>query len=103
MAENPPDAGKDPTRAENIVLSLGDKFAATANARSVYGEPVRACNRTIVPVAQVGYGLGASSGGRNGTPLEGVAEGVELARDLSVTSRLPMRGPGMWRSRRSGR
>jgi uncharacterized spore protein YtfJ len=71
MAENPLDGAEDPTRAENIVLSLGDKFAATANAKSVYGEPVRAGNRTIVPVAKVGYGLGASSGGRNGDTVGG--------------------------------
>src|SRR5579863_3069523 len=71
MAENPLDGAEDPTRAENIVLSLSDKFAATANARSVYGEPVRVGNRTIVPVAKVGYGLGASSGGRNGDTVGG--------------------------------
>jgi uncharacterized spore protein YtfJ len=35
----------------------------TANARTVFGEPVHAHNRTIVPVAMVGYGLGAGAGG----------------------------------------
>jgi hypothetical protein len=44
MAENPLDGAKDPTRAEDIVLNLGDKFAATATAKSVYGEPVRVDN-----------------------------------------------------------
>jgi uncharacterized spore protein YtfJ len=75
MAENPLDGVKDPTRAEDIVLNLGDRFAATANAKSVYGEPVRVDNRTIVPVAKVGYGLGATSGGRNGDTVGGGSGG----------------------------
>ena len=71
MTEDSPEAAKDATRAEDIVLTLGDKFAATANARNVYGDPVRLGNRVIVPVAKVGYGLGASSGGRSGDTVGG--------------------------------
>jgi uncharacterized spore protein YtfJ len=71
MAENPLGSANDPTRAEDIVLRLSDKFATTANAKTVYGEPVRAGNRTIVPVAKVGYGLGATSGGRDGETVGG--------------------------------
>jgi uncharacterized spore protein YtfJ len=67
MAENPDGA----TRAEDIVLSLSDKFAATANAKSVFGDPVTVGNRTIVPVARFGYVLGATSGGRNGETVGG--------------------------------
>jgi uncharacterized spore protein YtfJ len=47
-------------------LNLGDHFAATANAKRVYGEPVHTGSRTIVPVARVDYWLGATSGGQNG-------------------------------------
>lgn len=75
MAENPLNGARDSTRAEDIVLNLGDKFAATANAKSVYGEPVRVDNRTIVPVAKVAYGLGATSGGRNGETVGGGSGG----------------------------
>jgi uncharacterized spore protein YtfJ len=71
MAENLPADAKDSTRAEVTILKLSDHFSATASAKSVYGEPVHTGNRTIVPVARVGYGLGATSGGRNGEPLEG--------------------------------
>jgi uncharacterized spore protein YtfJ len=71
MAEIALDAAKDSTRAEDIILNLSDNFAASANARSVYGEPVHAGSRTIVPVAKVGYGLGATSGGRNGESVGG--------------------------------
>lgn len=54
------------TRAEEIVARLSERFAATANARNVYGEPIKAHNRTIIPVAKVGYGVGAGAGGREG-------------------------------------
>lgn len=71
MAEDPRADAKDATRAEDIILNLSDHFAATANAKSVYGEPVHTGSRTIVPVARVGYGLGATSGGRNGETVGG--------------------------------
>ncbi len=53
-----------PTRAEEIVLSLSEKLAVTASARNVYGEPIHAHDRIIVPAARFGYGFGATSGGR---------------------------------------
>src|SRR5580698_5906605 len=71
MAESP----QDFTRAEDTVLNLSDKFAANANAKTVYGEPVHAGNRTIIPVARVGYLLGATSGGRNGETVGGGSGG----------------------------
>jgi uncharacterized spore protein YtfJ len=71
MAENLPADTKDATRAEDIILKLSDHFVATASAKSVYGEPIHTGSRTIVPVARVGYGLGASSGGRNGETVGG--------------------------------
>ncbi len=71
MAENPPANAKDATKAEDIILHLSDHFAATASAKSVYGEPIHTGGRTIVPFARVGYGLGATSGGRNGETVGG--------------------------------
>jgi uncharacterized spore protein YtfJ len=71
MAENPLADTKNATKAEDIILNLSDHFAVTANAKSVYGEPIQTGNRTIVPVAKVGYGLGATSGGRNGETVGG--------------------------------
>jgi uncharacterized spore protein YtfJ len=71
MAESP----QDFTRAEDTVLNLSDKFAANANAKTVYGEPVHAGNRTIIPVARIGYLLGATSGGRNGETVGGGSGG----------------------------
>jgi uncharacterized spore protein YtfJ len=64
-----------PTRAEELVLSLSEKVAITASARNVYGEPIHAHNRTIVPVAKFGYGLGATSDGRDGDKADGGSGG----------------------------
>jgi uncharacterized spore protein YtfJ len=66
---------EDFTRAEETVLSLSDHFAAKANAKSVYGEPVIVGSRTIIPVARIGYLLGATSGGRNGETVGGGSGG----------------------------
>jgi uncharacterized spore protein YtfJ len=75
MTEDPNGSAKDFTRAEDTVLNLGDNFAARANAKSVYGEPIHAGSRTVIPVAQVGYLLGATSGGRNGETVGGGSGG----------------------------
>src|SRR3984885_13401319 len=72
MTENP---NGDFTRAEDTVLNLSDHFAAKANTKSVYGEPIHVGSRTIVPVAKVGYLLGATSGGRNGETVGGGSGG----------------------------
>lgn len=71
MAETP----QDFTRAEDTVAKLSDKFAANADAKSVYGEAVQAGSRTIIPVAKVGYLVGATSGGRNGETVGGGSGG----------------------------
>jgi uncharacterized spore protein YtfJ len=73
--EPDPITPSEPTRAEDVVLRLSEKLAATANARTVYGEPVQAHERTIIPVAAFGYGLGATSGGREGDKVGGGSGG----------------------------
>lgn len=65
----------EPTRAEDVVMRLSEKLAMTASARTVYGEPVHAHERTVIPVAKFGYGLGATSGGRNGESVGGGSGG----------------------------
>jgi uncharacterized spore protein YtfJ len=75
MAEDQQGGAKDFTRAEDTVLKLNDNFAARANAKSVYGEPIQTGSRTIIPVAKVGYLLGATSGGRNGETAGGGSGG----------------------------
>ncbi|AXC15271.1 hypothetical protein ACPOL_6027 [Acidisarcina polymorpha] len=47
----------------------------TASASNVYGNPIQAYDRTIIPVAKFGYGLGATSGGRDGENVGGGSGG----------------------------
>jgi Sporulation protein YtfJ (Spore_YtfJ) len=74
--ETDPAKRSEPTRAEDVVMRLSERLAITASARTVYGEPVHAYERTIIPVAKFGYGLGATSGGRNGENVGGGGGGV---------------------------
>lgn len=70
-----PNLPSGPTRAEDVLQTLSEKLALTARASNVYGEPVHAFDRTIVPVAKFGYGLGATSGGRDGENVGGGSGG----------------------------
>lgn len=56
-----------------ILQSLKDSLV-TANVKSVYGEPIAAQGKTVIPVAKIifGYGAGAGTGGvGSGTRGEG--------------------------------
>ena len=45
-----------------ILNSILSRIGEIANAKSVYGEPVNAHGRTIVPVARIRCGFGGGSG-----------------------------------------
>ena len=47
-----------------ILALLGDRLQSGASVRAVFGDPVEAHGRTVIPVARIGYGFGA--GGRAG-------------------------------------
>ena len=50
-----------------------ERLQASASVKTIYGDPVTAEGKTIIPVARVGYGFGAGFGpGTNGeTKTEG--------------------------------
>lgn len=50
---------------KEILTSLADRFSTTGKVQSVFGEPIEAHGKTIIPVARVKYGLGAGGGGEN--------------------------------------
>jgi uncharacterized spore protein YtfJ len=51
---------------EEYSKSIIDRLQASASVKTVYGEPVTAEGKTIIPVARVGYGFGAGFGaGKN--------------------------------------
>lgn len=55
-----------------LLQSMSEKLGADARVARVFGEPIQAGDRIVVPVAKVCYGF---AGGGGGTSQEGTAEG----------------------------
>ena len=47
---------------ENFLEKLGSQFSQSASVKNVFGEPVEAGDKTIIPVAQIAYGYGGGYG-----------------------------------------
>ncbi|MCU7551986.1 spore germination protein GerW family protein [Chitinophagaceae bacterium LB-8] len=47
---------------ENFVENLATPLSHNASVKSVFGEPIETQGKTIIPVAQVGYGFGGGFG-----------------------------------------
>jgi uncharacterized spore protein YtfJ len=45
-----------------LLQSLHENLAGRAQVKSVFGEPIAAGEKTIIPVARMAYGFGAGSG-----------------------------------------
>jgi uncharacterized spore protein YtfJ len=51
---------------ENFIEKLAAQLGQSASVKNVYGEPIQAGDKTIVPVAQIAYGFGGGYGhGKN--------------------------------------
>jgi uncharacterized spore protein YtfJ len=62
--------------ANNVLQGISESLGTTANAKSVFGEPIQAGDKTVVPVAKVAYGFGGGFGtGKNGRHPEREGEG----------------------------
>jgi uncharacterized spore protein YtfJ len=51
-----------PAGVQRFVEAIGERLHGSASVRQVFGDPIRAEGRTIVPVARVAYGFGAGGG-----------------------------------------
>jgi uncharacterized spore protein YtfJ len=60
-----------------LLQSLKDGILGQASVKTIYGEPISAHGKTIVPVAKVmyGYGAGAGTGGVGDTSARGEGGG----------------------------
>lgn len=57
---------------QDLFQSLAERLQQSANVSSVFGQPIVAQGRTIIPVAKVSYGFGGGAGmGRQGRPDAG--------------------------------
>jgi uncharacterized spore protein YtfJ len=57
-----------------LLRELGERLGASASVKSVYGEPVTAGDRTVIPIAKVFYSFGGG-GGRGRVEQEGSGGG----------------------------
>ena len=48
--------------ASELLEKIGDSLGSSANVKTVFGEPIHAEGKTVVPVAKVAYGFGAGGG-----------------------------------------
>lgn len=56
-------------KLKDIFTDISEKLYASSTVKTVYGEPIEAHGKTIVPVAEVRYGFGAG-GGKGGKQKE---------------------------------
>jgi uncharacterized spore protein YtfJ len=51
--------------AQALLQSLKESVLSQANVKTIYGEPIAAHGKTVIPVAKIvyGYGAGAGTGG----------------------------------------
>lgn len=54
--------------AAELLEKIATGLNTAANVKSVFGEPILAEGRTVVPVAKVAYGFGGGAGGGYGKP-----------------------------------
>ena len=48
--------------ATEMLEKIGQSLGSTATVKSVFGEPIHAEGKTVVPIAKVAYGFGAGGG-----------------------------------------
>jgi uncharacterized spore protein YtfJ len=47
---------------ENFIEKLASQFGQSASVKNVYGDPITAGDKTIIPVAHIAYGCGGGYG-----------------------------------------
>jgi uncharacterized spore protein YtfJ len=60
---------------DRLVERLAERIGGTATVAAVFGEPIRAGDLTVVPVAKVRWGFGAGSGQSERSPSAPPASG----------------------------
>ena len=72
---------------KEILEPIAEKLQSGTNVRAVYGDPVEAHGKTIIPVAKIAYGFGGGFGAKkDGDPgkEEGGAGGGIMAKPIGV-------------------
>lgn len=53
---------------QELIKSISERVQTTASVKTVYGDPVTAEGKTIIPVARVRYGFGGGGGTQDLSP-----------------------------------
>jgi len=69
-----------------LLQSLRDSVLSQASVKTIYGEPISAQGKTVIPVAKItyGYGAGAGTGGVGDTSARGEGGGGGGVRAIPV-------------------
>ena len=69
-----------------LLQSLKESILSQANVKAIYGEPIAAHGKTVIPVAKImyGYGAGAGTGGVGDTSARGEGGGGGGVRAIPV-------------------
>ena len=70
---------------QDILKSISERLEGSANVSTVYGEPVVAEGKTVIPVAKVRYGFGGGFGEGKGSEDEGEGQGGGGGGGVEVT------------------
>jgi len=54
-----------------IIQAVRDSVVGQADVRTLYGQPIEAQGKTIIPVARIMYGFGAGAGNARGSENSG--------------------------------
>ena len=63
---------------QNVLQTITDRLHSTAAVKSVFGDPIQAEGKVVVPVARVAYGFGGGFGSgptTRGDPERNLGEG----------------------------
>jgi uncharacterized spore protein YtfJ len=69
---------------QEFVQSIVDRLHATGNVKTVFGDPIEAKGRMIIPVAKVAYGFGGGAGGSKKSDSENDRSGQGLGGGIVV-------------------
>jgi len=69
---------------QEFVQSIVNRLHASGNVKTVFGEPIEAKGRTIIPVARVAYGFGGCSGGSSKSKSENGRAGQGIGGAIAV-------------------
>jgi uncharacterized spore protein YtfJ len=63
--------------SQALLQSLKESILSQANVKAIYGEPIAAHGKTVIPVAKImyGYGAGAGTGGVGDSSARGEGGG----------------------------